>query len=148
MPRRTSNAERLNYLLNGWSEHNRQVLFHIFLPNLLDAVRDNEAWWTSGNFDGGKIDKLKWIAYLLDSTLLLMGRFSHEGKFSYHTWNIRRRRLNGSAALHELWNKKWTGDLSRKVFRYCRTIYCIVNSWLTSETFTSLQTFRLFAKVS
>ena len=76
-----------------------------------------------------------------------MGRFSHDGEFSYATWNIRRRRLNGSAELRDFWAKTWTGVVSKKVFRYCRAIHRIVNFWLTSECFTSLKTFRVFGKV-
>ena len=55
--RRTS-AESLNYCVNGWTPSKTCIFFHVLLPNLCDAVRDNENWWTSGVLDGSMIPEV------------------------------------------------------------------------------------------
>ena len=138
----TGNSER--------RETNNVVLFHVFLYSLLDALETEAAgWWTKDPlFDGAKIDKLKWIAFLVESNLLLMGqRGVRDGQYSYTTWNLRKRRLNGSAALRAFWNKTWTVSLSKKVARYCHSMEQIIKLWFTAgKIITTLSSLRCFLK--
>ena len=124
-------------------EHNI-LLFHVFLSNLRDAVSNfGRGWGQLGVLDGSQIDNLKWTAYLIEIVITFIGGRCLEGKFGYHTYNLRRRKLNGGVELRALWDEKWTTALKTKIERYRKTIFRLIEIWMIEEKIGTLASFRV-----
>ena len=120
------------------------MLFHVFLYNLRDAVSDfGRGWGPLGVLDGCQIDNLKWTAYLIEIVITFIGGRCLKGNFGYHTYNLRRRRLNGGVALRALWDQKWTKSLKTKIKRYQKTLFQIIDIWMIDEKVGTLSSFRV-----
>ena len=120
------------------------LLFHVFLPNLCDAVSNfGRGWGPLGVLDGSQIDNLKWTSYLIEIVITFIGGRCLKGNFGYHTYNLRRRKLNGGIALRALWDQKWTKALKTKIKRYRQTIFRIIEIWMLEEKVGTLASFRV-----